>query len=30
MTYLQSLTNAENNTKTTINSSLDLLGNELV
>lgn len=30
MTYLQSLTDAENNTKTTVNSSLDLLGNELV
>lgn len=28
--YLQSLTNTENNTKTTVNSSLDLLGNEFV
>lgn len=30
MTYLQSLTNAENNTQTTVNSGLDLAGNELV
>jgi len=30
VTYLQSLTNAENNTQTTVNSGLDLAGNELV
>lgn len=29
MTYLQGLTNAENNGETTLNGGLDLAGNEL-
>lgn len=30
MTYVETLTNAKNNTQTTVNGSLGLIGNELI